>query len=167
MNPVPFFWRWLVVHAWTSGPYAGRWPACPDPGPLFLYGLFRKDYRSLSNESNWSLLDYQHSGLCRYEPRHKKTCLRGLRPGMTKTGLLSYRGLLGLEISAIARRGIILSRQRKPKALIRLRGCVGWSAPLLFAYGINRFSHGAAQLFFPNQAPYHKKMILANRCKMH
>ena len=24
--------------------------------------------------------------------------------------------------------------------LIRLRGCAGWSAPLLFAYGINRFS---------------------------
>ena len=25
--------------------------------------------------------------------------------------------------------------------LIRLRGCAGWSAPLLFAHGINRFSH--------------------------
>ena len=30
--------------------------------------------------------------------------------------------------------------------LIRLRGCAGWSAPLLFAYGINRFSHNVAQL---------------------
>ena len=28
--------------------------------------------------------------------------------------------------------------------LIRLRGCAGWSAPLLFAYGINRFCHDAA-----------------------
>ena len=26
-----------------------------------------------------------------YEPRHEKTCLRGLRPGKTQTGLLSYR----------------------------------------------------------------------------
>ena len=28
--------------------------------------------------------------LRRYEPRNEKTCLRGLRPGKTKTGLLSY-----------------------------------------------------------------------------
>ena len=38
---------------------------------------------------------------------------------------------------AIASRSIILSRQRTTKALIRLPGCGGWSAPLLFAYGIN------------------------------
>ena len=43
-----------------------------------------------------------------------------------------------LEISAIASRGIILSRQRTTKALIRLRGCAGWSAPLLFAYCIRQ-----------------------------
>ena len=50
----------------------------------------------------------------------------------------------GLEISAIASRGIILSRQWTAKVLIRLRGCAGWSAPLLVAYGINRFSHDMA-----------------------
>ena len=33
-----------------------------------------------------------------------------------------------IEISAIASRGFILSRQRTTKALIRLRGCAGWSA---------------------------------------
>ena len=74
------FWRWLVVLAWTSGPYAHfwnlkvlyknkssklkgwvalcgrrRWPASPDLGPLVLYGLFRKDYMSLSKERNRSL----------------------------------------------------------------------------------------------------------------
>ena len=27
----------------------------------------------------------------KFEPRHEKTCLRGLRPGKTQTGLLSYR----------------------------------------------------------------------------
>ena len=42
-----------------------------------------------------------------------------------------------LEISDIETRGIILSRQWKKKVLIRLRGCAGWSAPLLFAYGIS------------------------------
>ena len=35
---------------------------------------------------------------------------------------------------------IILSKQRTTKVLIRLRGCADWSALLLFAYGINRFS---------------------------
>ena len=39
----------------------------------------------------------------------------------------------------------IISRQRTTKALIRLCGCPGWSARLLFAYGINRFSRDVAQ----------------------
>ena len=33
----------------------------------------------------------------------------------------------------------MLSRQRTTKVLIRLRRYAGWSAPLLFSYGINRF----------------------------
>ena len=41
---------------------------------------------------------------------------------------------------------IILSKQRRTKVLIRLRGCAGWSAPLLFAYGIKQFSHDLAHL---------------------
>ena len=41
-----------------------------------------------------------------------------------------------LEILVTETRGITLSRQRTTKALIRLHGCAGWSAPLLFAYGI-------------------------------
>ena len=32
------------------------------------------------------------------------------------------------------------------KALVRFRGCSGWSEPLLFAYGRNMFSHGVAQI---------------------
>ena len=47
--------------------------------------------------------------------------------------------LVSLEISATASRGTILSRQQTTKALIRLHGCAGWSAPLLFAYGITGF----------------------------
>ena len=50
-----------------------------------------------------------------------------------------------LEIANVETRDIILSSQRTTKALIRLRGCTGWSAPLLFAYGISRFSHDVAQ----------------------
>ena len=41
---------------------------------------------------------------------------------------------------------IILSRQRTKKVLIRLCGCTGLSAPLLFAYGKNGFSHDMAHL---------------------
>ena len=51
-----------------------------------------------------------------------------------------------LELSDIETRYIMLSRQWTTKALIRLRGCACWSAPLLFANGINRFSHDVAQI---------------------
>ena len=49
-----------------------------------------------------------------------------------------------LESSDIETRGIILSRQRTTMALISLRECAGWSAPLLFAYCINMFSYDVA-----------------------
>ena len=49
-------------------------------------------------------------------------------------------------MSDIETRGIILSRQRTTKALFSVRGCAGCSAPLLFAYGINRFSHVVAYM---------------------
>ena len=41
-----------------------------------------------------------------------------------------------LEILVTETWDITLSRQETTKALIRLRGCAGWSAPLLFAYDI-------------------------------
>ena len=50
------------------------------------------------------------------------------------------------EILDLESRDIILSRQRTTKVLIRLHECAGGSAPLLFAYGINRFSHDVAQI---------------------
>ena len=50
-----------------------------------------------------------------------------------------------LEISYTDTRCIILSRQWTTKALIRLCGCTGWSASLLFAYAKSMFSHGKAQ----------------------
>ena len=71
----------------------------------------------------------------------RKSVLGSLRPGKTLTGLLSWWDSYGLEILDLASRGIILSRQWTTKALIRLRKCAGWSAPLLFAYGKSRFCH--------------------------
>ena len=52
-----------------------------------------------------------------------------------------------LTLLAIANRGIILSRQWTRKVLIRLHGCACWSSPLLFAYGIHRFSRDVAQIW--------------------
>ena len=49
------------------------------------------------------------------------------------------------EILVLASKGIILPRKWTTKALLRLRGCAGWSPPLLFTYGMNRFSHDLAQ----------------------
>ena len=40
---------------------------------------------------------------------------------------------LKIEISLIARLHMILSKKGITKVLIRLRGCAGWSAPVLFA----------------------------------
>ena len=117
------------------------------------------------------------------ESPHKKTCLRGSRPGKkvnrkvqeepqaeaaasprhqeeekineprhklkqkTQTGLLSYRSKLeSWNVGYIVSKGIMLSKQRTTKALIRLLGCAGWSASLLFAYAFNRFWHDVAQL---------------------
>ena len=56
----------------------------------------------------------------------------------------------GLEVLAIASRDITLSKQRTTKVLIRLHGCAGWSAALLFACGKSRFSHDVAQFLFLN-----------------
>ena len=53
-----------------------------------------------------------------------------------------------LQISAIASTGIILSRQRTTKVLIRLRGCSGWSAQCAFVVRLwqDGFSHDVAHL---------------------
>ena len=59
------------------------------------------------------------------EPRHEKTCLRGLQPGYTQTSRSATKTSQGLESLDIASIDIILSKQRRTKTLIRLRGCAG------------------------------------------
>ena len=44
------------------------------------------------------------------------------------------------EILCVASLSTILSWERTIKALIRLRGCVGWSVPMMFACSYVRFS---------------------------
>ena len=69
----------------------------------------------------------------------------------------------GLKMLDITSRGIILSRQWTIKVLIRLRRCTGWSAPLLFAYGINRFCHDIAHIFLLNRSQF-KMWIVIQIC---
>ena len=49
---------------------------------------------------------------------------------------------------------MILSNKQKSKALIRLHGSAGWSAPLMFANTEDRFSRVVAQIMMT----YHRKV---------
>ena len=81
------------------------------------------------------------------------------RPDRYKPVCVATEARWKLEISDMETRGIILSKQQTTKVLIRLRGCTGWSAPLLFAYGKNRFSHDAAHTKQPNYPSVHSKSL--------
>ena len=60
----------------------------------------------------------------------------------------------------IANRGIILSRQRTTKALLRLRRLI---CPFVFfAYGINRFSHDVARIILVIARPEISRLKLAS-----
>ena len=65
--------------------------------------------------------------------RREKTCLRGFRQSQTKQSPQIQRLAKNSEISLVASTDMVLSKTRMTKALIRLRGCAGWFAPVLFA----------------------------------
>ena len=50
------------------------------------------------------------------------------------------------EILLVASLDVIPTNKRITKALIRLSGCAGWSAPLLFPNPEDRFSHVEAHI---------------------
>ena len=50
------------------------------------------------------------------------------------------------EISLVASFDMILSNKQITNVLIRLCGCAGWSAPLMFANPEDRFSHVEYQI---------------------
>ena len=57
-----------------------------------------------------------------------------------------------IEISLVASLNMILSNKQITKALIRLRQCAGWSAPLLFA--------NTRRQVFSHRGPYHSDASL-------
>ena len=85
-----------------------------------LFSGFNFWHFSFCSSYYWSSMRLCQCQMFTSEPRLKKMCLRGLRTDEKQTGL-----------SDIETRDNIQSRQRS-----KLRGCAGWSALLLFAYGI-------------------------------
>ena len=83
------------------------------------------------------------------EPRHDKTCLWEFptrpdtnRPAQPqKLARVLKFWLKNLEIN------VILSKQRTTKTLMRLCGCAGWSAPLMFAYDIRHIFSWPAHVY--------------------
>ena len=82
----------------------------------------------------------------KYEPCHKKT----FRPGKAQTVCSATEASKSLQTLVIANTGIVLAKQWITKRLMRLHRCAGWSASLLCAYGINRFSHDEADMIPQN-----------------
>ena len=86
------------------------------------------------SSSTWSPVSLKILGKS-FEPRHEKTCLREFSTRSDSNWPAQLQKLARI-LKFWLYRDIILSKQRTTKALIRLRGCAGWSAPLLFTYEI-------------------------------
>ena len=69
-----------------------------------------------------------------FQPRHEQTCLRG----RDKTRPAQPHRPAWVEILDWESVGFILSRQQTTNSLSGLCGCAGWSALLMFAYGVRQ-----------------------------
>ena len=67
------------------------------------------------------------------EPCREKTCRQGKSHVRLKPTCSDTETRWKIRILHEASIDILLSNKQITKALIRLRGCTGWSAPLLFA----------------------------------
>ena len=79
-------------------------------------------------------------------PRRKKPGLREFPTKRDSNQSPQLQRLAKIKISLVASLDMILSNKRIAKALIRLRGCAGWSAHVLFANPEDRFSRVQAQI---------------------
>ena len=73
-----------------------------------------------------------------------------------------------IEIPPVASLHMILFKKQITKALIRLRGCAGWSAPVLFANHrrqifLRRGPYSLGTLSTPNKSPFQCGLSLAGR----
>ena len=91
---------------------------------------------------NWATTWQNVSSEVSDQARHKPACA-------------ATEASMRLEILAIESRAIRLSKQRTTRMLIRLRGCAGWSAPLLFAYGIRQVFSLAGSISFSGSVGFY------------
>ena len=87
-------------------------------------GICEWFFSVFNQTNNWATSHENVSSEIFDQVRFKPAC------SATKASL----NLETLDIASI--HSITLSKQQTTKVLIRLRGCAGWSAPLLFAYAI-------------------------------
>ena len=85
----------------------------------------------------------------------RKPVFVSVRPSKTHTSLLSNRDQREAWNFGFSNYRYYTTKQQTTKLLIRLCGCTVWSQPLLFTYGINRFSHHVAHLI-PNMVTFKK-----------
>ena len=81
-----------------------------------------------------------------YEPRCEKTGLRGFRPGLTQTGLYSYRRCLEAWNFGFSKEKDCTIRVAKTKALISFAVTAKLICVFVFAYAKSRFSHDEAHI---------------------
>ena len=91
-------------------------------------------------------------------PRREKTGLRDFRRSEFQTSLLSYRDYLENWNITCSKFIYDTLKKRITKALIRLRGCAAWSAPVLFA-NPRRFSGAEARMEVDIKV-YNSQMII-------
>ena len=85
--------RHNMVHTGEKPNKCDRCPySCIQPGDRHRHKLKHSEQ---SGAEMWNERTYSFPFSRWNEPRHEKTCLRGLRPGKTQTDLLSYRSYLG------------------------------------------------------------------------
>ena len=81
-----------------------------------------------------------------FEPRCKKTGLRGFRPGPTQTGLHSHRRWLEARNFVFRKKRDFTICVAKTKALISFAVTAKLICVFVFAYAKNRFSHDGAHI---------------------
>ena len=81
-----------------------------------------------------------------YEPYHKETHLWILRPSKTQTGLFSYRDLLESWNFGLRKYSYYTIWAAKNKGADQPAWMCRWSARLVFAYAVNRFSPDVAHI---------------------
>ena len=105
-------------------------------------------------------LNHLHTKI--FEPRHDKMCLREFLTMPDTNWPVQPQKLARVLKFWLKSRDIILRKQRTTKALIRLCGCAGWSASLLFAYGIRHIFSWPGSFSYQYLANHLSKMCCKN-----